>query len=231
MPKTLLMPDTDFVFRPNSMDFHTFANVMIANEYHLPNKFKAEDTIIDLGANIGCFALACLARGAGYVECWEPDADNFRYLTKNLKLYPRRSKQIRGIVMHKEMNVNFLSKERFNTSCFRVDTNTAGDVHKLRPDQRKAVAIDSILPDEPFRLLKIDIEGSEWPILYESEKLVNAREILLECHQTLPYPGYQCTFPCAIERLKHLRFNVESWKESDQSIANLLVRATNRRRL
>lgn len=229
--KTLIMPDTDVTFRPNSMDFHTYANVLMNNEYHLPDRFKKDDIIFDVGANIGFFALACLARGAGFVECWEADPDNFRYLARNLKLYQRFSKQYRGIVLHKEMAVDFCSENKFHTSGHRVNFDTAGDLHRTTPGRRKSIPIDRILPNEPFRLLKMDIEGSEWPILYESKNLVHAKEILVECHQTLPYKGYKCTFPCAIERLEQLRFKVEAWRESEQSVANMLIKATNRRRL
>lgn len=236
MSSKLIMPDTEMVFRANSMDFHTITQVMVANEYRLPPAFKKDDFILDIGANIGCFALMCLARGAGDVECWEADPSNFRLLCKNLKpKYTRKVALARAIVMDRERCVKFTENEFFTSGC-RVDPATADRVPTCAHERKWTRGIDSIVPLEPFRLLKMDIEGAEWPIIYNSKNLVWAREILVECHPSIPYAGYDCTVEGAIKRFEDLNFRVEHWDEviSIPGAAhrpNVIIRAVNRRRM
>lgn len=86
------MRTVEFTFRTQSVDFEVYRRTVIANEYKLPVGFPEGFCVYDLGAGIGCFASACLARGVSHVFCWEPEAEAFRYLSRNVhKQFPRRS--------------------------------------------------------------------------------------------------------------------------------------------
>ena len=76
--------------RPHTIDRRIFRHVAIDNEYALPDRFRPEDTVLDIGGHVGSFALAASRRGAGMVHSFEPDADNFAILAHNLAPYRDR---------------------------------------------------------------------------------------------------------------------------------------------
>src|SRR4051812_882477 len=56
-----------FVFRPDTQDEGVFHAVNTHNEYRLPQAFRADDVIIDIGMHIGSFCYAALTRGSNHV--------------------------------------------------------------------------------------------------------------------------------------------------------------------
>src|ERR1700722_1321043 len=57
----------------------------------------APATILDIGANIGAFALRCHEQWPkAAIRCYEPVAENYRELVNNLKLKNRHSKDIKA---------------------------------------------------------------------------------------------------------------------------------------
>jgi predicted RNA methylase len=73
-----------FHTRPGTLDPNICTEVLAENEYRLPERFGAEDLVIDIGAHIGSFATACLLRGAGRVVAFEPLPANHAVATVNL---------------------------------------------------------------------------------------------------------------------------------------------------
>src|SRR3954452_14863390 len=76
--------------RPHTIDRRIFRHVVIENEYRLPERFGADDVVLDVGAHAGSFALACLRRGARRGGLCEPGAHNFSLLTHTLRPYAER---------------------------------------------------------------------------------------------------------------------------------------------
>src|SRR3990167_10921219 len=68
--------------RPNTWDSQIVENVYVRNEYSLPNNMRGK-IVVDIGAHIGSFALACAKRGASKIYCFEPDPENFELLAAN----------------------------------------------------------------------------------------------------------------------------------------------------
>src|SRR5580700_1537028 len=66
-----------FVFRPNTHDEGVFHAVNTHNEYRLPETFRADDVIIDIGTHIGSFCYAALVRGSNHVYGFEASPENF----------------------------------------------------------------------------------------------------------------------------------------------------------
>ena len=62
----------------------TMAVVFVREEYGRPDQFK---TILDVGANIGCFAVYAAQRCPGArIICYEPEPRNFDSLVRNLRI-------------------------------------------------------------------------------------------------------------------------------------------------
>src|SRR5262245_11121336 len=157
--------------RPDTIDRRIFRHVVIDNEYRLPERFGADDVLLDVGAHIGSFALAALRRGAGRVYCCEPDRDNFRLLEHNLSPYQPRVRLLAGAVWRSDQPAAALGLHNpidpRNTGACRL---TEGG------DSTAAFAFDDLVDrltvgGRRLRLVKLDCEGAEWPILLTSRRL------------------------------------------------------------
>lgn len=172
-----------FRLRPGTIDRRLFRDVVIRNEYRLPQRFHSRDVILDVGAHIGAFGYAALRRGAGQVFCCEPDAGNFRLLEKNLRRYSAKTQLLNRIVWRSDVFVADLPfgnpGDPRNTGAGSV-VDVGGRVPVLPFD----ALIDQASTGGKRRicLVKLDCEGAEWPILFTSRKLDLVDAICGEYH-------------------------------------------------
>ena len=169
-------------------------NVIYRDEYSVRDEpFEPGDVIIDVGANIGAFSFICHALGSRAIFSYEPGKRNFQLLKTNVGSLP-------GVHL-------------FQTAVWRSDGDgqqelilsegphsgahsvlAAGHVPEF-PSQRlldpsapgypaTCVSLDAIL--ERFgrvKLLKLDCEGSEFPILLTSQRLDRVERVVGEIHE------------------------------------------------
>ena len=128
------------------------------NEYRLPDQFEATDTILDIGGHCGMFAWACLNRGAGKVISVEPHPENFARLERNLAPFGERSTRIPAAALDKPGLVHLAQPEGAKHTGGWCAINVHGGV------TAPALPFDQLVPSH-CRLVKLDCEGSEWPIL------------------------------------------------------------------
>jgi FkbM family methyltransferase len=176
-------------FRPDTIDRRIFRNVVVENEYCLPSHFEPHDVILDVGAHIGSFAYAVLTRGTGMVHCCEPDAGNYQMLSHNLAPYRERVQLHQCAVWRSDVDVEALClhnpHDSANTGAVQVAaTPTAQSVRVLALDD---LVEDAAGTDGRIRLLKLDCEGAEWPILFTARALDRIDAICGEYHLG-PYP-------------------------------------------
>ena len=174
-----------FTFRGGTCDQSVFHDVCEKNEYGLPGRFKADALIIDIGAHIGSFSYACVQRGARRVLAFEPEPENFRLAKFNLHPFRRSVRLTQKAVWRSDRHPGWLLHSGYSQTDDNV--NTGGGTVLLQPEdspqhKRKelisTVSLDNILrPFKTVQLLKLDCEGSEWPILFTS-KLLGKVEIL-----------------------------------------------------
>lgn len=189
-----------FAFREGTCDENVYRSVVELNEYRLPEKFEAGDVIIDVGAHIGSFAKACVDRGAGKVVCLEPDIENFIQLRKNLKELEISGRVVLlpAGVWRSDMPAMFLGHTGYSETPVSdgVEVNTGGgDVlhsqlnvgHRQVPvfplDMLLASFIGRLARPSSLRLLKLDCEYSEWPIIWTSTRLGKVEAICGEFHE------------------------------------------------
>src|SRR5262245_56529623 len=88
-------------YRSGTTDENVLREVLVARTYRKPSigfDVEAAEHWLDLGANIGAFALYCQSRGA-VAECYEPMPDWFALLRRNapkFKCYPRAVSHLRA---------------------------------------------------------------------------------------------------------------------------------------
>lgn len=151
--------------RPHTTDDKVIDEVIKRNCYQKKSIgffIEEGDRWLDLGGNIGTFALLVLSKG-GTVHTVEPEPDNIKLLRHNLE-------------------ANFKSGWSIGEYCVSTNTNPTeslylckGDynkyMHKLgKVRGRSSIEVDNInilalLNEYNFNSIKIDIEGSEIEIL------------------------------------------------------------------
>ena len=178
-----------FFARPATIDSEIFHLVVDANEYNLPQRFEPDDIVIDIGAHIGGFSYAALERGAGKVYAFEAHPANHAIASKNLERFGGKVSCRQQAVWRSDQPSQVLYNEDLagnsNTGGVSLLWNTEGEaVETVSLDQILSEASDGFR--KPIRLLKIDCEGSEYPILFTSSKLQIVAEVCGEYHEVPP---------------------------------------------
>lgn len=169
----------------NAYDQDIARSVIEANRYLLPEKFAPEDVIVDIGAHVGSFAYACLTRGAGKVHAFEPDPENIRLCAANLKRFGQRVVLRRAAVWRSDTSdaeLNYTGPVATAKGPNYGGGNVVFEDGLQIPVKNES--LDSILSNiRCVRLLKLDCESSEWPILFTSRLLECVDEIVGEYHE------------------------------------------------
>jgi FkbM family methyltransferase len=178
-----------FVFRPGTLDSYIFYKVVHQNEYRLPDDLS-KFVVVDIGAHIGSFTIACLQRNAKFVFAYEAHPENYeiakenifdRGKFKNVELY-NMAVWSHGDDSPKELSMGNLTQNTgqisvgINDSVYTIPTISLDEI-VLHVTNKHYGKID---------LLKIDCEGSEYPILYTTTSLYSFKNIIGEYHELHP---------------------------------------------
>jgi FkbM family methyltransferase len=186
-----------WTFRPGTVDRMIYNGVVARNEYHLPETFLPSDVVIDVGAHIGSFAHAAVERGCQHVHSFEPDGENCRSAQAHLREHidAGRVRLSRSAVWRSDANddqLRFDGYQMFPKSFSGMEgiLNTGnGSVLWGTGDVVEKIALDDVIDEitskgkRRVRLLKLDCEGAEWPILLTSRRLHLVDEIAGEFHE------------------------------------------------
>lgn len=164
----------------NTWESHIFRECYVDNEYELET-LSPEDVVIDLGVHIGSFSMLAHHKGSRNIHGYEVSESNYSLALKNTALLP-------GINLYKKAvwrSDDDRKTVNFDTNI--VDWNTGmgiiGDSVKTESVEVECVKFDDVLSKfHSVRFLKIDVEGSEYPILYTSKQLYKIKEISGEYH-------------------------------------------------
>ena len=175
--------------RGGTNDRHIIFEVFVDHIY--PFQISPRDTVIDIGAHVGCFTILAAKTGAR-VFSFEPFPPNFTVLEHNVRLNNFENVMIFNIA---------ISGKRDNRELFLADNPTHTSSHSLHPfhfasysqtsyGKKKlevpCITLDDIILEnnlDRIDLLKIDCEGCEYEILYEAsvETLAKTKAIIIEC--------------------------------------------------
>lgn len=175
---------------PDSVAAWGISRQISGGEYSFPGLVPQKgDHVIDIGANIGVFALWAAQKGAS-VTCYEPGPDTFDCLVRNAAGRPIN-------VMHAAV-VGRLSPEGTVRLYLHDERSTRHTLlgREIGSGQEltsyidvPAVSIDKVLADS-CDLLKVDCEGAEFDIFdaVDGNVLRQARRIVVEFHRTAGDP-------------------------------------------
>lgn len=157
------------IFRPNSTDQKIYKSVFEDNEYQI-SPHKILNTVVDVGAHIGSFSRLVEKMGAKNVFSFEPNLDSYNILVQNLgnAMHHPYQLAVRGNYDHTAVRsaagAATMSKNIINYGGIVIGTGSDADVITLE-DILKMVG-------GYINLLKLDCEGSEYPIIFDSDPLI-----------------------------------------------------------
>jgi len=165
-------------------DAGIFDEVAIHNCYRLPEWFGGEDVIIDLGAHIGSFMYACMAREAEQVICVESDERNYAKLTENANRFRDQVVTIFSAAWRSDVEPTKLSMAAYDQQDPEANTGGGTCCYETAGPFVGTISLDEIIKrvGKSIRLLKLDIEGCEYPVLYTSSMLSSIQQITMEYH-------------------------------------------------
>jgi FkbM family methyltransferase len=181
MLTSYLISANNFMVR-NRWDAQIFRECYVENEYEI-GQLEADDVVIDLGTHIGSFSLLAYEKGSRKIYTYEATEDNYLLAKSNLKNTNVELFNLAVWRSDQEPTELYFNKNvvDFNTGMGMVVVNKSEDVDTIKV---KSTQLDSILTNFlDIKLLKIDVEGAEYPILYTSCHLEKIQQICGEFHE------------------------------------------------
>ncbi len=181
----------NFSFRKDTNDSLIYESIFIYDEYKLPDRFLETDVIVDIGAHVGFFTYAAAQRGTRNVYAFEPDQENYEIALKHLKDYIAEQSVylIRRAVWRSDLSQKELVYSGYYRDDNYVNTGSGNVLWRKKGVLVPAISFDEVVLGitkngrKRIRLLKLDCEGSEWPILFTSKTLHLIDEICGEFHE------------------------------------------------
>jgi FkbM family methyltransferase len=130
---------------------------VLNGEYDIPYQ-HAQPVILDIGANVGSFAVWASRRWPGsFIHCYEPLPDNFTLLQKNLAPLNGRVALNNYAIGDPAHTLLYLGRNNCGEASFF-------DIGEQRPEVVEVVTKPpAVLPHA--QILKMDVEGAEIEIL------------------------------------------------------------------
>lgn len=192
LPPFRLRPGVVIAHRPEDCGLWKLQDIVLAGCYTKGGFYRPapRDVVLDLGANIGTFALYLQARAPGIrVHCFEPSASTREVLHRNVeanhlgesvRIYPY------GVSDHRRMATLFAGEQSGQSSLF----GTAPPSGQASTEEVECLGLDEALDlceVDRVALLKIDTEGSEIDIVEGASAATWQRieRVVLEFHENL----------------------------------------------
>ena len=174
------------VRRGSTWDENAVARIITDRDYARPEHvIRADDTVIDIGGNIGCFTLvAARAATRGRVLVFEPDSGNFDLLSKNVALNGLTNVVATRNAVSGSTGVLRLFKGQHGPLHTTIASRVGGgqDLEEV-----PSVTLRQIMDQHDVKrcFLKMNCEGAEYGILYNTppEYLRRIDRVALEYHQ------------------------------------------------
>ena len=173
MSKKIKTPVGEMFIR-NDFDREVIKEVIVDHEYERWGEIKIKrfSNVIDCGAHIGSFTRLALSHQANVIAI-EPDEENFKLLEKNTA-GKKRLKLLKCLLWNGK-EIGFLKDKK------------RGELNKIdaKGEKQTTVTLDRVVRDFKIRkigLLKMDIEGAEYEVLYNFKHLNIVEQLTMEWH-------------------------------------------------
>jgi FkbM family methyltransferase len=158
-------------------------------EYGMLGHFVGNgDWALDIGANVGHYTLrlSALVGPQGRVFAFEPISETFELLTANVRLSPHQNVTLFNVAVSGESVTVGMAVPRGRTG---LDGHYFAHITQEPTDRQVfCLAIDSLQLPCPVKLVKIDVEGHELPVLHGMRELIGRDHpiLVVEASSTAP---------------------------------------------
>lgn len=169
------------IFLADESSLYSCLEIICNETYGRPEDFEGAKTIVDFGANIGVFSFWCaVANKSAKIYAYELVPAVFKFLDKNIKLNNLNNVNVFNYgVWSEDGEVTIEQPKEYGVSnVFERSSDGKGISCRLK----KARSI--IGRFEKIDVLKIDIEGSEYEVLFslDDKDFAKIKKIIMEFH-------------------------------------------------
>ncbi len=171
-----------------------FKEIFLTDFYSIANwasRLPKNPLIVDVGANAGYFGILLLSkRTDATVYAYEAIERNFELFKKNIDFNPVIGKSVKlfhRAVTGTPVDSIILYKEADSDNSVTASIFQDFETHNSTPVSVKAISLAQILEEnklDHIDFLKLDCEGSEYPIVYDSPPAIwkKIKSVFLEVH-------------------------------------------------
>ncbi len=200
--------------KPYKILYFTYKKITDRSEINWINNYLKEGmTAVDIGANIGSYALILSKKvgNSGRVIAFEPDENNFKFLKKNVK----NNKNIfiyKLAVGNKNSSIKLYISKNWN-----VDHHTYKDSEDRIEKTIKSITLDNFLKkDKKIDFIKIDIQGFDYFAIKGAKEIIKRQKHIAIVGEFWPYGLTQAGVNPRdyYELLKNLNLKIELEKKA-----------------
>ena len=170
----------EYLIRPDTTDQQAIEEVWNKNVYQRRGKLEIEegDSWLDIGGNIGAFAVFAASKGAAVVS-YEPEPDNFELLLENMSRNGGAAVGVdKAVVQRSGKKVPLYlckgDRNKYRHTLFQIRGRESIEV--------ETIGFDEILKQEKPNGVKMDIEGAEIEILSYDHDWSGVDKLVFEYH-------------------------------------------------
>ena len=182
-------PHLDLLLRDGTTDRWIAREIFFDKAYAKYFDVKKGDTVVDIGAHIGLFALYAQSKGAARIFAFEPNPANFDALMQNISL--NNVKNIRPLMV--------AIFPGLTSTVFHIPTSKYKDrssAFEIVKEAHEDIRVDCISLDDfanrndlkRIEFMKLDAEGAEHKILAESNCMNTVQKVVVEAHDIDGHP-------------------------------------------
>lgn len=168
--------------RPDTRDAMIANEVLVEQTYGMA-RLRADDRVLDIGANIGAATRFFLDHGVRDIVAYEPDLDNCRMFERNVLTEDMDGVELVKAAITRETGpVTLYTNNGPNKACHSLVRKKGYTTSTVQ-----GVALERVLDDVDPTVVKCDIEGGEYLLPWEViEQRENIRVVIIELHTQKP---------------------------------------------
>ena len=174
-----------FNLRYNSFDEKIYTEIYVNNSYRILD--LSDKNVIDIGAHIGCFIKNAVEKNAKMVDAYEMCSVSYEQCLKNIRNYDNVKLSQKVVWSHSGEKIKVPTSIIYSKINEQNILNTGGEtlMFNIEDDYElvDSISLDDIVSQyESIGLIKIDCEGSEYPILYNFNNIDKVESFVIEFH-------------------------------------------------